>query len=77
MFPLDPVRMADAARLVGLELEALEPDIDWVSRAESYAAALSAVDRQIESILSVIPTENRKLVTGHNAARLLRSAIRF
>ena len=64
---LDPVRMADAARLIAVELAAIQPGIDWMSRAESYAAELAAVDERIEETLAVIPKESRKLVTNHDA----------
>ena len=63
---LDPVRMADAARLIAAELAAIDSGIDWMSRAESYAAELAAADEQIEAILAVIPKESRKLVANHD-----------
>ena len=63
---LDPVRMADGARLIAVELAAIDPGVDWMSRAESYATELAAADKQIEEILAVIPRESRKLVTNHD-----------
>ena len=63
---LDPVRMADAARFIAVELAAIDPGIDWMSRAESYGDELAAVDERVEAILAVIPRESRKLVTNHD-----------
>lgn len=64
---LDPVRMAEAARLIATELAALEPGVDWATRAEAYAADLGDAHVEIESILSQVPAESRKLVTSHRA----------
>ncbi len=64
---LDPVRMAQAARLVGAALEAVQPGEDWAGRAEDYAAELLAADRQIAEMLEAVPAEARKLVTSHDA----------
>jgi zinc/manganese transport system substrate-binding protein len=64
---LDPVRMAEAARLIAAELDALDDSVDWGARAESYAAALAEVDDRITEILSVVPPGERTLVTNHDA----------
>jgi zinc/manganese transport system substrate-binding protein len=64
---MDPVRMGDAARDIADALSSLEPDIDWRSRADAYAAELGGADQEIQTILSSVATENRKLVTNHDA----------
>jgi len=64
---LDPVRMADAARLISDRLTALDPTIDWTALADTYAAELLDADQRIREILSTIPDEHRSLVTSHDS----------
>jgi len=64
---LDPVRMAEAARVIAAELETIEPGAGWTGRAELYAADLLAADAEIATILADVPADDRKLVTAHNA----------
>ncbi len=64
---LDPNRMAAAARLIADELNAIDPTVDWETRVEAYAAALLAADEDIRAALAVIPPQDRKLVTNHDA----------
>lgn len=64
---LDPVRMAEAARIVADALATLDSSIDWTARADDYASRLADSDGRIQEILSAIPPENRKLVTNHDA----------
>lgn len=64
---LDPVRMAEAARIIAAELAAIDPSIDWVGRADDYAAELMATDKEIVEILSAVPVDARKLITNHDA----------
>lgn len=64
---LDPLRMAEAGRIVAAELAAVQPDPAWTSRAESFATELLAADSTIEEILAAVPAGSRKLVTNHNA----------
>lgn len=66
-FWLDPLRDAEAARLIAAELATVAPDVDWDSRAEAYAGELEAADELIEEILSSVPTDRRKLVTNHHS----------
>lgn len=63
----DPLRMGEAARLIAGELAAMEPAIDWMASAESYAAELTALDEEIVTILGDIPQDRRRLVTNHDA----------
>jgi len=64
---MDPVRMAEAARLIAAELSRIEPGVDWAERADAYADELTAADARIRQILEVIPAGQRKLVTNHEA----------
>ena len=64
---MDPLRMADAARLIGVELAALDPEGEWPARAEEYATALIAADEEIAAILDAVGPENRKMVTNHDS----------
>lgn len=74
---MDPLRWAEAARLVAAELTAIAPDGNWGARAESYAARLQEADERIEEILSVIPEGQRKLVTNHDAFGYLADRYRL
>ncbi len=64
---LDPVRMAEAGRIIAAELAAIDPTTDWPARAEVYAAEMLAVDAQIREILEAVPPGQRKLVTNHDS----------
>ncbi len=64
---MDPVRMAQAAREIGLALNEVAPGHDWMSVADRVAADLMAVHAEIEEILAVIPDDRRKLVTNHDS----------
>lgn len=64
---MDPVRMADAALLVAVELGAIDESADWSGRAATYADELAAAHREIEATLGAIPPERRKLVTNHDS----------
>lgn len=67
-FWLDPVRMAEGARLIGAELAALTGNADeWNARAEEYAGELEQLNRDMETQFAAIPDEHRKLVTNHEA----------
>ncbi|MDH3498762.1 MAG: metal ABC transporter substrate-binding protein [Acidimicrobiia bacterium] len=64
---LDPVRMADAVRLIGADLSAIARDGPWEQYAEAYETALRAVDTEIREILAAVPDDRRKLVTNHES----------
>ena len=64
---LDPHRVADAARLIAVELAAVSDDVDWIARAEAYADELLALDAEIDAMLSTIPADARQIVTNHDA----------
>lgn len=62
---LDPLRMADAARLIGDALATLDSSADWAARAADYGAELEAADEEIIEILKAV--QNRQLVTSHDS----------
>jgi zinc/manganese transport system substrate-binding protein len=62
---MDPVRMAEAARLIAAELAIIAPGVDWAARAEAYAAELMSAHAEIEALLAVVPEADRKMVTNH------------
>jgi zinc/manganese transport system substrate-binding protein len=64
---LDPVRMSAAVALIGSELSAIEPAIDWSIAVGQYAAALGEVDVAISDILSSLSPEGRQIVTNHDS----------
>lgn len=64
---MDPLRMAEAARLIATELEDVSPDGGWAERAEDYAAELTETNEQIVEKLSAVPEDRRAMVTNHEA----------
>lgn len=65
----DPVRMADAARLIATELAAVDDslgDAEWQQRGEEYADDVLTVHAELEQIFGAIPDERRVLVTSHD-----------
>jgi zinc/manganese transport system substrate-binding protein len=67
---LDPVRMADGARLLAAELATVAPAVpaeEWEARGEAYATELLAVHAEMDEVLAVVPPERRVLVTNHDA----------
>ena len=66
-FWMDPLRVADAARLIAEELATLGSSIDWAGRADVYASLIDDLHSEIESILAPISQDDRKLVTNHDA----------
>lgn len=74
---LDPLRMAEAARLVAAELAQIEPDVDLTARAERYAEELAAADERIAGRLSAIPEASRQLVTNHESLGYFADRYRF
>jgi zinc/manganese transport system substrate-binding protein len=64
---LDPIRMADAATIIGEKLEELYPGGGWTDRAAAYSAELVALDSEIRATFASIPESDRILVTNHQA----------
>jgi zinc/manganese transport system substrate-binding protein len=74
---MDPVRMADAARLIGAALHEIDPAGGWVAEGERVAAEMLAVHDEVTGILAVIPEERRKLVTNHDSLGYLADRYGF
>jgi zinc/manganese transport system substrate-binding protein len=64
-FWLDPIAMRDVARGLGRALETAGVAVD--GRADALAADLDVLDLEARAILDVVPSEDRKLVTGHES----------
>jgi zinc/manganese transport system substrate-binding protein len=64
---LDPIRMAEAGRLIAAQLRAIDPSVDWEARAQAYAGELETADDQIRAILDEVQASDRKLVTNHGS----------
>lgn len=64
-FWLDPIRVADAATIIGGELATVDETVDWDDRASAYTARLLAAHEEVDGILGDIPSGNRVLVTNH------------
>lgn len=66
---LDPVRMADGARLTAERVAAVAPQQAQTVRANAanYADKVMATHHQVEDILASVPADRRKLVTNHDA----------
>ncbi len=76
---LDPVRMAQAAELIGDALGAADPTNaeDWTQRAAAYSDAVLATHDEMVTILAAVPPERRLLVTNHNALRYFATRYGF
>jgi zinc/manganese transport system substrate-binding protein len=66
-FWLDPLKDADAVRLLAGHLSEIDPDRDWSAGAEGYIAELERVHEDSIEMLSVVGEADRKLVTNHRA----------
>ncbi len=77
---LDPLRMAEAARLIARALEAVGDGggaTGWTERGQAYAASLEQLDVRVEAMLAAIPLDARKLVTNHDALGYFADRYRF
>ena len=66
-FWMDPLRVAEAARLIAQALASLDASVDWMTRADSYASSIEELHEEIQAILAPIPHEDRELITNHDA----------
>jgi zinc/manganese transport system substrate-binding protein len=66
-FWLDPIRVAEAGRVIAAELSTLSPDTAWQDRADSYRAELLQLDEEIAASVAALPEADRVLVTNHDA----------
>jgi zinc/manganese transport system substrate-binding protein len=64
---MDPLRVAEGARLIAAALAEIAPEVDWVARADAYATRLSETDEMIVATLSVLEADDRIMVTNHDA----------
>lgn len=64
---MDPLRVATAVELIADKLTVLEPSVDWMANATPYADALRTLDAEVIAMLEVVPEDQRKLVTNHEA----------
>lgn len=67
---LDPVRMAEAARLIAArvaEVAGPESVVAWDERGDETADAITAMHERITQLVSGIPSQDRLLVTNHDA----------
>jgi len=74
---LDPVRMADAARIVAAALADVDPAAGFTSRGATVAAELLAADAEISDVLAGIPVERRLLVTNHETLQYFAARYGF
>jgi zinc/manganese transport system substrate-binding protein len=63
----DPRRMADVVSGLGDALAAADPACPerWREAAAAYRGEVLRLDEEIETVLSVIPADRRKLITNH------------
>lgn len=73
----DPLRMADAARLIADELAAIDGSVDWKASAETYVQALLAADQEAQETLAPVMAEQRRLVTNHDSLRYFAARYDF
>lgn len=64
---MDPLRIEQAAEIIGEQLDEMAPGVDWPERVDGYEAEIRATHEEIEQILSPIPAGRRKLVTDHDS----------
>jgi len=74
---MDPIRMVQAARLIADRLAGIDPSVDWVARADAYAAQLEAAHERITTLFSTLPANRRLLVTNHEALGYLSARYGF
>jgi zinc/manganese transport system substrate-binding protein len=66
-FWFDPLRVAEAGRLIAGALGEIDSSVDWSEHADRYATKLASADERIAAILAAVPAERRLLVTNHDA----------
>ena len=66
-FWLDPLKDADAARLLAGHLSEIDPDRDWSAGADAYVAELGQIHEESVEMLAAVSDADRKLVTNHRA----------
>ncbi|MEX1207205.1 MAG: metal ABC transporter substrate-binding protein [Acidimicrobiia bacterium] len=66
-FWFDPLRVAEAGRLIASALGEIDASVDWSESADRYATELASADERIAAILAAVPAERRQLVTNHDS----------
>jgi zinc/manganese transport system substrate-binding protein len=66
-FWFDPLRVAEAGRLIAGVLAEIDSSVDWSERADRYAVEITSANERIAAILAAVPDERRLLVTNHDA----------
>jgi zinc/manganese transport system substrate-binding protein len=74
---MDPLRMAESARLIAAELSKVDSEFDWHAAADEYAAELEKLDAEISIELATVADANRRLVTNHDALGYFASRYGF
>ncbi len=69
---MDPVRMAEGARLIAARLAAVDTagvrtDAAWQAAGAAYADRILAAHRRIAALLATVPGDDRLLVTNHDS----------
>lgn len=66
-FWMDPLRMAEAVRSIGAELDDIATDAGFTAQAERYASEIEGLHDAVEALVEKVPERRRKLVTNHEA----------
>ena len=74
---LDPLRMAEAARLIGARLEQHAGAGAWTDRADRYAEHLQTVHEEVANVLAAVPPDRRLLVSDHDSLGYLAQRYDF
>lgn len=64
---MDPLRIAEGVGHLGDALAEVAPEVDWATHVEQYREEVRSAHQEIEEILSVVPSDRRKLVTDHDS----------
>jgi zinc/manganese transport system substrate-binding protein len=64
---MDPLRVAEGARMIAAALAEIAPEVDWIARADAYASSLTEADEMIVAVLSGVDEDDRIMVTNHDA----------
>lgn len=64
-FWTDPVRVAQATEVIATALSEIDDSVDWDTRAQRYADAVTEAHEEVEAKLEPIPADRRKLITNH------------
>ncbi len=74
---MDPQRVAIAVGLIVDELEALDSGVDWQAAETEYLNEIDETDAEVDQVLSTVESEDRELVTNHDALGYLAARYDF